>query len=78
MEKVTNWKAMEKIGMELSTRLADESLDFTAFRSLFSQAVEACGAETDTLEMFYSVAKDPVWLEWLRQQLANLPARSVA
>jgi hypothetical protein len=71
-------ESLKSIGWEMDDLSAEGKLDFSAFQRLFLRALEACGSDTDDLEMFLASSKEPSWRDWMLEELAKHPQRRVA
>ena len=58
---------LEQIGHELEELYVSGELTLQKFQDLYIAAEQACGADKDALEMFSPLAKDPSWMEWIRE-----------
>jgi hypothetical protein len=69
---------LNAIGEELDEFYFCGKLDFANFKRLFEMALAACGEDTDDLEMFMAMARQPGWAEWIWERLAAHRASRVA
>jgi hypothetical protein len=70
-------ETLKSIGWELDDLSAAGKLDFPAFQRLFLLALAASGSDTDDLEMFLASARDPLWRDWMLNELRNHPGRKL-
>ena len=71
-------ESLKNIGWEMDDLSVAGKLDFPAFQRLFLRALEACGSDTDDLEMFLTSAKEPSWRDWMLEELRKHPQKRVA
>ena len=67
---MSDFAKLQQIGHELEELYVSGELTLQKFQELFLAAEEACGTDRemrDHLEMFWPLAKEPSWMEWLRE-----------
>ena len=67
-----------QIGHELEELFVSGELTLGKFQNLYLSAEQACGADQDALEMFSPLAKDPSWLDWIREHVREQERLHVA
>ena len=66
------------IGTELDDLNLSGRLDFDAFKSLLTRAIEAVGPDHESLEMFCHFARGDGWWDWMVQELQKAPSKRAA
>ena len=67
-----------EIGRELDDLYFSGRLDFDAFKSLLTRAIDGVGADHPDLEMFCGYARGEGWFAWMVQELQKTPSQRVA